>query len=52
MLLPRRWLHAYCDPGLGLGRLAERLTMTGTKVERAYRARPDARSSTSSSGAC
>src|SRR5919202_3137824 len=36
MLLPVPWLHDYCDPGLDLKRLEDRLTMTGTKVERAY----------------
>src|SRR5919199_5716605 len=36
MLLPVLWLHDYCDPGLDLKRLEDRLTMTGTKVERTY----------------
>src|SRR3954466_11643743 len=36
MLLPRTWLEAYCDPGLDVAALEERLTMTGTKVERVY----------------
>src|SRR3954451_15983904 len=36
MLLPTLWLHDYCDPGLDVGALEERLTMTGTKVERVY----------------
>jgi phenylalanyl-tRNA synthetase beta chain len=36
MLLPILWLNDYVDPGLDLKRLEERLTMTGTKVERAY----------------
>src|SRR5919199_6983950 len=36
MLLPVLWLHDYCDPGLDLKRLEDRLTMTGTKVERVY----------------
>jgi phenylalanyl-tRNA synthetase beta chain len=36
MLLPLLWLHDYVDPGLDLKRLEDRLTMTGTKVERAY----------------
>src|ERR671933_3012736 len=36
MLLPVLWLRDYCDPGLDLKRLENRLTMTGTKVERAY----------------
>ena len=34
MLLPTLWLHDYCDPGLDVKALEERLTMTGTKVER------------------
>lgn len=33
MRIPVSWLRAYCDPKLGLEELAERLTMTGTKVE-------------------
>src|SRR6476619_6392891 len=36
MLLPILWLNDYVDPGLDLERLEDRLTMTGTKVERAY----------------
>ena len=36
MLLPIFWLNDYVDPGLDLKRLEDRLTMTGTKVERAY----------------
>src|SRR3954466_9673925 len=36
MLLPILWLHDYVDPGLDLKALEDRLTMTGTKVERAY----------------
>src|SRR4051812_42844094 len=36
MLLPRTWLEAYCDPGLDVAALEERLTMTGTYVERIY----------------
>ena len=36
MLLPTLWLHDYCDPGLDVKVLEERLTMTGTKVERLY----------------
>src|SRR6478752_6622151 len=34
MLLPKRWMEEYCDPGLDVVALEERLTMTGTKVER------------------
>src|SRR3954452_1015027 len=36
MLLPMLWLNDYCDPGLDVGALEERLTMTGTYVERVY----------------
>ena len=36
MLLPTLWLHDHCDPGLDVGALEERLTMTGTYVERVY----------------
>jgi phenylalanyl-tRNA synthetase beta chain len=31
---PLSWLRSYCDPGLEAGELAERLSMTGTEVER------------------
>ncbi|MEZ5156086.1 MAG: phenylalanine--tRNA ligase subunit beta [Solirubrobacterales bacterium] len=34
MKVPISWLGAYCDPGLPPDRLAERLSMTGTEVER------------------
>jgi phenylalanyl-tRNA synthetase beta chain len=33
MRLALEWLHEYCRPELGTAALAERLTMTGTKVE-------------------
>ena len=33
MRVPLEWLYEYCRPALGTGELAERLTMTGTKVE-------------------
>jgi phenylalanyl-tRNA synthetase beta chain len=36
MLLPTLWLHDYVDPGLDVHKLEERLTMTGTKVERLF----------------
>jgi phenylalanyl-tRNA synthetase beta chain len=36
MKLPVEWLHAYCDPGLPADKLAERLAMTGTEVERVH----------------
>src|SRR4051812_29561379 len=36
MLLPTLWLDDYCDSGLDVGALEERLTMTGTYVERVY----------------
>jgi phenylalanyl-tRNA synthetase beta chain len=32
--VPYSWLREYCDPGVEPGRLAERLAMTGTEVER------------------
>jgi phenylalanyl-tRNA synthetase beta chain len=34
MRVPYSWLREYCDPGLGVAELAERLAMTGTEVER------------------
>jgi phenylalanyl-tRNA synthetase beta chain len=34
---PLSWLCSYCDPGLAAGALAERLSMTGTEVERVGR---------------
>ncbi|HWI97225.1 MAG TPA: phenylalanine--tRNA ligase subunit beta [Solirubrobacterales bacterium] len=34
MKVPYSWLREYCDPGVEAGRLAERLAMTGTEVER------------------
>jgi len=34
MKVPLSWLQAYCDPGLAPAELAERLSMTGTEVER------------------
>jgi phenylalanyl-tRNA synthetase beta chain len=34
MRVPYSWLREYCDPGIEPGRLAERLAMTGTEVER------------------
>ena len=33
MRVPLEWLHEYCRPELDTEALAERLTMTGTKVE-------------------
>jgi phenylalanyl-tRNA synthetase beta chain len=33
MLVPVQWLYEYCQPPLEVRELAERLTMTGTKVE-------------------
>ncbi|MGI8922118.1 MAG: phenylalanine--tRNA ligase subunit beta [Solirubrobacteraceae bacterium] len=33
MRLPLEWLREYCSPALGTRALADRLTMTGTKVE-------------------
>jgi phenylalanyl-tRNA synthetase beta chain len=34
MRVPYSWLREYCDPGLPIGELADRLVMTGTEVER------------------
>jgi phenylalanyl-tRNA synthetase beta chain len=34
MRVPLSWLREYCDPGLSPDELAERLSMTGTEVER------------------
>ncbi len=34
MRVPYSWLLAYCDPGMSVEQLAERLSMTGTQVER------------------
>ncbi len=36
MLIPTLWLNDHCDPGLDIGALEERLTMTGTYVERMF----------------
>src|SRR3954468_3929075 len=33
MKVPLSWLSEYVQPGLAVGELADRLTMTGTKVE-------------------
>ena len=33
MKVPLEWLREYCDPGLDVRGIEERLTMTGTKVE-------------------
>ena len=38
MRAPLSWLREYCDPGLPAEELAERLSMTGTEVERVERA--------------
>jgi hypothetical protein len=37
MRAPLEWLRDYCDPGLPTPQVAERLTMTGTKVEAVHR---------------
>jgi len=34
MRIPYSWLREYCDPGLEVAALADRLVMTGTEVER------------------
>src|SRR5919107_4139810 len=36
MLLPLFWLHDYIDPRLDVAKLADRLDMTGTAVERLH----------------
>src|SRR5947209_2014883 len=36
MRLPIEWLHEYCRPALSTTQLAERLSMTGTNVERTF----------------
>jgi phenylalanyl-tRNA synthetase beta chain len=36
MKVPLEWLREYCDPGLDVHGIEERLTMTGTKVEAIY----------------
>jgi phenylalanyl-tRNA synthetase beta chain len=37
MRVPLRWLRSYCDPPLGDEELAERLSLSGTKLERLER---------------
>jgi phenylalanyl-tRNA synthetase beta chain len=37
MRVPLSWLREYCDPGMGADELADRLSMTGTEVERVAR---------------
>jgi phenylalanyl-tRNA synthetase beta chain len=34
MRVPYSWLREYCDPGVGVAEIADRLVMTGTEVER------------------
>jgi phenylalanyl-tRNA synthetase beta chain len=34
MRIPYSWLREYCDPGVEVAEIAERLVMTGTEVER------------------
>lgn len=34
MKVPYSWLREYCDPGVGVEEIADRLVMTGTEVER------------------
>jgi phenylalanyl-tRNA synthetase beta chain len=36
MRVPLSWLAAYCDPGLPVDALAERLALTGTEVDRVH----------------
>jgi phenylalanyl-tRNA synthetase beta chain len=40
MRVPHSWLREYCDPGLEPAKLADRLVMTGTEVERLDRVGP------------
>jgi phenylalanyl-tRNA synthetase beta chain len=42
MRVPLEWLNEYCEPALSTTQLAERLTMTGTKVEAIHRHGVDA----------
>src|SRR3954452_5871473 len=37
MRVPLQWLNKYCDSGMTVDELAERLAMTGTEVERMTR---------------
>jgi phenylalanyl-tRNA synthetase beta chain len=37
MRVPMNWLNEYCDSGMEIAELAERLAMTGTEVERIAR---------------
>ena len=37
MRVPLAWLRSYCDPGLDAAATADRLTMTGTEVDRVER---------------
>ncbi len=40
MRAPLPWLREYCDPGLDVAAIEERLTMTGTKVEAIHHVGP------------
>jgi phenylalanyl-tRNA synthetase beta chain len=40
MRVPYSWLREYCDPGMEPAKLADRLVMTGTEVERLDRVGP------------
>ena len=40
MRVPYCWLREYCDPGVAVEEIAERLVMTGTEVERIAHGRP------------
>jgi phenylalanyl-tRNA synthetase beta chain len=42
MRVPYSWLREYCDPGVGVEEIAERLVMTGTEVERVAAVGPPA----------
>ena len=36
MRIPASWLRSYCDPGLSVAEIADRLTMAGIKLERLH----------------
>ena len=42
MRVPMLWLREYCSPDLETAQVADRLTMTGTKVEAIHRHGVDA----------
>ena len=40
MLVPESWLRSFCDPSLGIARIADELTMAGLEVEDMHAAAP------------